>query len=300
MHLTLRQLQIFLAIAETGSTTAAGARLPLSQSATSAALAELEAGLGVPLFDRLGKRLLLNETGRALLDPARALLDDAAQIEHRFGGARDGQLLPARVRLGASTTIGNYLMPERMAQCLVRWPAMEVSLRIGNTREIVEAVLRLEVDAGVIEGPCHESELEVLPWRDDPLLVLAGATHPLANGRQLSIAELRSQRWLLREVGSGTRESVEQALLPHLGGFEHSLQLGSTEAIKQGAVAGLGITCLSRSAVQDQLALGKLVVLTSRLPALSRPLYRIRHRGRPWSDSVRHLLDGPHDGTRFS
>jgi len=291
MHLSLRQLQIFLAIAETGSTTAAGARLPLSQSATSAALAELEAALGAPLFDRLGKRLLLNDTGRALLDPARALLDDAAQIEHRFGGAQDGRPLPARVRLGASTTIGNYLMPQRMAQCLAQWPAMEVSLRIGNTRQIVEAVLRLEVDAGVIEGPCHESELEVLPWREDPLLLLAGADHPLARRRRIPVATLRGQRWLLREVGSGTRESVEQALLPHLGGFEQGVQLGSTEAIKQGAAAGLGLTCLSRSAVQDQLALGRLVALSTVLPPLSRPLYRIRHRGRPWSQSLRRLLE---------
>lgn len=291
MRLSLRQLEIFLAVAETGSTTAAGARLPLSQSATSAALAELESGFGAPLFDRLGKRLLLNETGRALLAPARALLDDAVQIEHRFGGARDGVPLPARVRLGASTTIGNYLMPARMAECLAHWPSMEVSLRIGNTRQVVQAVQRLEVDAGVIEGPCHERELEVLPWRDDPLLLLAGASHPLAGRRQIPARVLRAQRWLLREAGSGTGESVELALLPHLGGFDESLQLGSTEAIKQGAIAGLGITCLSRSTVHDQLALGRLVELSTTLPALSRPLYRIRHRGRPWSDSLKRLLE---------
>lgn len=286
---SLRQLQIFLAVANTGSTTAASLQLPLSQSATSAALAELEAGLGTALFDRLGKRLLLNDTGRALLGPARALLDDAAQIAHRFGSG--GAVRPARVRLGASTTIGNYLMPARMAQCLARWPAMDVSLRIGNTRDIVEAVLRLEVDAGLIEGPCHESTLEVLPWRQDPLLLLAGAEHPLARHRRIAAPVLRAQRWLLREVGSGTRESVELALLPHLGGFEATLDLGSTEAIKQAAIAGLGVTCLSRSAVGDALELGRLVALSTQLPPLGRPLYRIRHRGRPWSDSLRRLLE---------
>lgn len=291
---SLRQLQIFLAIADAGSTTGASARLPLSQSATSAALAELESALGTPLFDRLGKRLLLNDTGRALLAPARALLQDAAQIAHRFGGRNAPR--PAKVRLGASTTIGNYLMPARMAQCLARWPAMEVSLRIGNTRQIVEAVLRLEVDAGLIEGPCHESALEVRPWRQDPLLLLAGAGHPLARRRRLAAPVLRAQRWLLRETGSGTRESVELALLPHLGGFEATLDLGSTEAIKQAAIAGLGLTCLSRSAVQDQLDLGRLVVLSTRLPPLQRPLYRIRHHDRPWSESLRRLLDLPaHD-----
>lgn len=293
MALSLRQLRIFLAVADTGSTTAASAQLPLSQSATSAALAELEAGLGTPLFDRLGKRLHLNDTGRALVGPARALLEDAAQIAHRFGGG--GALRPARVRLGASTTIGNYLMPARMAECLARWPAMDISLRIGNTRDIVEAVLRLEVDAGLIEGPCHESALDVAPWRSDPLLLLAGAGHPLAGQRRIAISVLRKQRWLLREAGSGTRESVELALLPHLGGFGASLDLGSTEAIKQAAVAGMGVTCLPRSAVLDALELGRLVVLSSTLPPLERPLYRIRHRDRPWSDSLRRLLELPAD-----
>lgn len=292
MRITLRQLQIFTAIAEQGSTTAAAASMPLSQSATSAALGELESLLGASLFDRIGKRLLLNETGRALLSPARALLDAALEIEHSFGvGTGNAGPVPSRIRLGASTTIGNYLMPAKIARLLNDHPHACVEMRIGNTQEIVGAVQRMEVDAGVIEGPCHADELEALPWQADELVIVTAASHELASRPQpCQLEELRKQRWLLRESGSGTREAVDNALLPHLGGFEQTLVLGSTEAIKQAAAAGLGIACLPRSAVQDLLELGRLLLLRTPLPPLERQLYRIRHRNKRFSPALMQLL----------
>ena len=290
MHATLRQLRTFVAVADHGSTVAAAAAIPLSQSATSAALTELETLLGATLFDRIGRRLALNETGRALLDPARAALEAAREIERRFG--KDvGACPPAQIRLGASTTIGNYLMPERIAALLRIQPQAGVELRIGNTHAIVEAVARFEVDAGVIEGPCHLRELDVRPWREDPMVLVAAPEHPLALRRTSTPAMLSAQRWLLREPGSGTRESVEHALLPHLGGFGDALQLGSTEAIKQAAAAGLGVACLSRCAVQDLCALGRLVELDTALPPLQRWLYRVRHRGKRFSPALATLLE---------
>ncbi|CAK7071315.1 MAG: HTH-type transcriptional activator CmpR [Kerstersia gyiorum] len=294
MRITLRQLHIFTAIAEHGSTTAAASSIPLSQSATSAALGELEAMLGASLFDRVGKRLQLNETGRALLDPARSLLDMARTIETHFGmdGGNPGAPLPARIRLGASTTIGNYLMPARIARLLEAHALASVEMRIGNTQEIVGAVLRREVDAGVIEGPCHADELEALPWLSDELVFVVAAHHPLAQSQTpCPLAELRKQRWLLRESGSGTREAVDNVLLPHLGNFDLALQLGSTEAIKQAAAAGLGIACLSRSAVQDLVDLGRLALLRTTLPPLHRQLYRIRHRSKQFSPALALLLE---------
>lgn len=292
MRVTLRQLQIFLAIADHGSTTAAAVALPLSQSATSNALGELETLLGAPLFDRIGKRLQLNETGRALLDPARAALDAAEGIERDFGiglpGA--GRRPPARIRLGASTTIGNYLIPPRIAALQRDYPEAAVELRIGNTRSIVEAVLRREVDAGVIEGPAHEDTLEVEPWLEDPLVMVCAPTHPLV-AQRCDRERLRQTTWLLRETGSGTREAVEAAVLPHLGRFSQPMQLGSTEAIKQAAAVGLGVTCLSVSAVSDLMALGRLVELSTDLPPLRRTLFRVRHRDKRLSPALLALLD---------
>lgn len=291
MHLSLRQLQIFSAVAETGTTTAAGEAIGLSQSAVSAALGELESLLGLAVFDRVGRRLVLNGHGRALLPEARALLAAVDDIERRYGRAGEAAA-PVRWRVGASTTIGNYLVPSRIADLRERNDQARVDLVIGNTREVAAAVQRLEVDIGLIEGPCHEPGLDVAPWREDELVIVFGDCHPQAAALRAGadMARLRGACWLLREPGSGTREAAEQALLPHLHRFAHVLQLGGTEAIKQGAVAGLGLACLSRHAVADLIALGRLHVLATPLPPLRRQLWVLRHPGRPVAASLRRLL----------
>ncbi|MGV8960346.1 MAG: LysR substrate-binding domain-containing protein [Stenotrophomonas sp.] len=296
MRLSLRQLQIFVAIADGGTTAAAGERIALSQSAVSAALNELESLLGAPVFDRVGRRLVLNGSGRALLQPARSLLAGAADIERQFligADAQWGKGLPEALRIGASTTIGNYLLPDRIAALQREGLPLSVDLRIGNSGQMVAALQRLEVDIALIEGPCHAAGLQVVPWREDELVIVYGREHPrsaeLRAGADLP--QLRQARWLLREVGSGTREAADQALLPFLHGFSEIMQLGSTEAIKQGAAAGLGLACLSRHVVADLVALGKLEYLATPLPPLSRQLWVVRHPGRALSGNVLRLLE---------
>lgn len=293
MHLTLRQWQVFVSIADAGTTAAAGGQLALSQSATSAALNELENQLASPLFDRIGRRLVLNAQGRALLDPARALLVAATDLERVAGvGQANAGPLPLLLRLGASTTIGNYLLPARVAALMSHTPQAQVDLRIGNSADVVTAVQRLEVDLGLIEGPCHESGLQVLPWqRDDLVIVAAAGSVP----DRMDLAALAQARWLLREPGSGTREAVEQALLPHLHHFARSMQLGSTEAIKQAAAAGLGLACLSRHAVADLIALGSLTIVETQVPPMSRQLWVVRHPGKRVPPPLRVLLGLPAD-----
>lgn len=293
MHLTLRQWQVFVSIADAGTTAAAGAQLALSQSATSAALNELENQLASPLFDRVGRRLVLNAQGRALLDPARALLVAATDLERVAGvGQANAGPLPLLLRLGASTTIGNYLLPARVAALMRHTPQAQVDLRIGNSADVVAAVQRLDVDLGLIEGPCHESGLQVLPWqRDDLVIVAAAGSVP----DRMDLAALAQARWLLREPGSGTREAVEQALLPHLHHFARSMQLGSTEAIKQAAAAGLGLACLSRHAVADLIALDSLTIVQTPVPPMSRQLWAVRHPGKRVPPPLRALLGLPAD-----
>ncbi|WP_431312751.1 LysR family transcriptional regulator [Roseateles agri] len=289
MRLTLRQLQIFAAVAETGSTTAAGLQVALSQSATSGALNELEALLGARLFDRVGKRLVLNDTGRALLPQARALLDGAQGIEDQFGA---GQGIAMQLRIGASTTIGNYLLPALVASYMNGAPGTTIDLTIGNTSEVASAVARLEVDMGFIEGPCHEPEVIAQPWLEDEMVIVCAPSHPLVQGSpgaRVGLKALRQQRWLLREPGSGTREAVEHALLPHLHQWVQPMQLGSTEAIKQAAAQGLGLTCLSRCAVEDLLTLQRLTVVGTTLPRLSRRFYLIHHRQKQFSASLQRF-----------
>ncbi|MBV6807804.1 LysR family transcriptional regulator [Xanthomonas euvesicatoria] len=296
MRLTLRQLLIFTAVADTGSTTAAAERVALSQSATSGALNELESLLGAQLFDRIGKRLMLNDNGRALLPQARALLDGMQQIEGQFGlgsAAAAAAPLLTRLRVGASTTIGNYVLPSLIASYRSAWPGAAVDVIIGNTREVAAAVSRLEVDIGLIEGPCHEADLQVVPWRQDELVIVAAPTHAVAQAAmraRVPLKALRQAHWLLREPGSGTREAVEQVLLPHLHHLHSDLQPGSTEAIKQAAAEGLGLACLSLCAVQELVTLGRLVILQTTLPRLTRRFYRIQHRQKRLSGNLQRFV----------
>lgn len=287
MKLTLRQLAIFRAIAQHGSTTKASAVVALSQSATSAALQELEQALGAQLFDRAGKRLVLNANGQGLLPQAIQLLEAAAQIEDSFQHAAVG----GRLRVGCSTTIGNYLMPRLLTALSQRAPKVQVDVIMGNSSEIARHAARLTIDLGLIEGPCHLPELSAGHWCEDELWIVASAEDPLARRTKVSLCELASAPWLLREPGSGTAEQVSELLLPHLKHWPHAREVGSSEAIKQMVAAGLGISCLSRWVVADLVAQGRLVVLQHELPTLTRPFYLVHHRDKFVSRAMQAFLE---------
>lgn len=297
LRLTLRQLQIFVAVAQAGNTAAAGERIALSQSATSSALNELERLLSLRLFDRAGKRLLLNDNGRALLPQAMALLDGAAGIERM---ARDGQAQAQSLRIGASTTVGNYVLPALLARFVASQsqdPAApwQSRVQIGNTAAICDAVAAFELDVGLIEGPCHQPALEVQPWLRDEMLVVAAPAlvavpGEAPTGERLPLRWLRQQCWLLREPGSGTREATDQALLPQLRSYRRSIELGSSEAIKHAAAAGLGLACLSYWVVEDALASGRLVRVDSTLPRLLRQCHLVLHRDKQPTAALRAFL----------
>ena len=296
MRLTLRQLQIFAAVAECGSTRSASASVAMSQSAASTAINELERALDSRLFDRIGKRLVLNESGRALLPQAHTMLDAANDIETQFGigtTRRAGSAVAIRLRVGASTTVGNYVLPPIIAAYRAEAPRSLIDVRIGNTSQVAQAVAQMQVDFGLIEGPCHEPDLVAHPWLTDELVIVCAPDYPLARDRsrgRIPISALRTERWLLREPGSGTREAVEQVLLPHLHHLHSELQFGGTEAIKQATAAGLGITCLSARAVRDLVALGRLIVLDTALKRLERRFYMIHHRQKQFSQGLHAFL----------
>jgi DNA-binding transcriptional LysR family regulator len=275
LRLNLRQLEVFVATARAGTTRAAAERVARSQSAASAALAELEAAVGAPLFDRIGRRLVLNENGRALLPRAAAMIDDATELQHLFSGAH---AVPLRV--AASFTIGEYLLPERVAQWKAAHPASHLRMRVSNTDDVIDAVARHEADIGFVEGARTHPDLSMRPWLSDELVVFAAPTHPLA-GRRLGIEQLRSASWVVREPGSGTREATDRWLLEHLGSVDIAYELGSTEAIKRLVGFGAGIGCVSRYAVAQAFDEGWLVPLRTRLPKAMRRLATVVHRARP-------------------
>jgi DNA-binding transcriptional LysR family regulator len=290
VHLTLRQLAIFSAIAQSGSTTAAALQVSLSQSATSAALNELERALGSPLFDRVGKRLQLNDNGRALLPTALAVLDGARQIESSFGSPEQPL---TDLRLFASSTIGNYILPALLAGFRRLLPSLRLDLRIGNTSEVIAAVGDFHTDLGLIEGPSHDPDITVLPWMNDELVITAAPHHPMTQASEqapLTTEQLTAADWLQREPGSGTRDAVEHALLPHLLHLRSTLTLGSSEAIKNSAAEGLGLCCLSQCVVQDLVQAKRLCILPTRLPRLTRRFTLIHHDRKVLSAPLRRFI----------
>jgi DNA-binding transcriptional LysR family regulator len=229
---------------------------------------------------------VLNENGRVLLPLAASLLDQAAELEHLFTGAHEAPL-----RVAASLTIGEYLLPEVLARWKAAHPASPVQLMIANTSDVIAAVAAFDVDVGFVEGTQTHPSLVVHPWLTDELVIVAAPDHPLA-GRSAGARQLREATWALREPGSGTREAADRWLLEHVGALQVAFELGSAEAIKRVVAAGAALSCLSREAVARELAQGTLVEVPTRLPRATRRLamvlHRDKHLGRGTEAFIRH------------
>ena len=287
LHFSLRHLEVFVATARQGSTRAAADQVARSQSAASAALSDFEAVLEVALFDRVGRRLVLNENGRALLPKAASLLDAAGELQQLFTGAHASPL-----RIAASLTIGEVLLPPLVARWKSAHSSSPVKLLIGNTSEVIEAVVRFDADLGFIEGPQTHPDLIVRRWLSDQMTIVAAPDHPLAGRRLVGVRQLREQSWALRENGSGTREAADRWLLEHLGEIDVAFELGSPEAIRRVVGTGAALGCLSRHTVRQALAEGSLVELKTRLPPAVRRLaivlHKDKHLGRGTEDFLRY------------
>lgn len=292
MKHTLRQLEVFVAVARLGSVTAAADAVALSQSAASMALSEFERQFDCRLFERVGKSLRINTLGEQLLPKAVELLDRAAEIEALLEG-RSGL---GTLRIGATLTIGNYLATLIVADFLQRHPEARVQLTVHNTATIVEQVAQYELDLGLIEGACRHPHLVTQPWVEDELVIFAAPDHPLVKpGKRskVSLAALLKERWILREQGSGTREVFEQALRQHRiepGRLSVRLELEHTEAIKRAVESGLGISCISRLALKEAFRRGSLAPIEVAELNLGRRFQFLWHRDKYHTAVLREFL----------
>lgn len=287
MHYTLRQLQVFLAVAHYENVTRAANSLSMSQSACSGALKDLEKQYDVQLFDRVGKRLQANELGRLLRPKAEALLERAQAFERDLMKHKEvGQL-----KIGATLTIGNYLAVGLITQYMQDTPGARVSLDVANTSVITQELLNFDIDLGLIEGEFHHPDLEVIPWQGDELVCFCAPEHPLAGTEALTDQQILSARWILREQGSGTRQTFDRAMHGLLPKLDIQLELQHTEAIKRAVSANLGISCLSRISLQDAFKRGTLVPLNTPGRDLSRMFYLVLHKEKYRSAGIVRWLE---------
>lgn len=287
MRLTLRQLQVFVEIAKLHSVSRAAESLSMSQSAASTALAELERSYDCQLFDRAGKKLIINALGLQLLPQARSLLEQAQALE----GILRGQEGFGALAVGATLTIGNYLATLLLGHFIRRHPECQAKLHVHNTEHIIQRIRSFELDIGLIEGGCQDPDTEVTPWINDELVVFCAPHHPLAHKGQACVNELAKEAWILREQGSGTRRAFEQALQEHsTQGLYILMELEHTEAIKRTVESGLGIGCISRLALRDAFRRGSLVPIATPELNLERPFSFIWHKHKYQSKAMQEFL----------
>jgi len=287
LRTTLRQIEVFVATAQRGNVTQAGAALGMTQSAASMALADFENQLGARLFDRVGKRLVLNGDGRMLYPRAVEMVERAHELELLFGTA--GRAVD--LRLGASSTVGNYLLPQLIGQFRTLRAGSRFALEVGNTRQVMQRVLHFEVDVGFVEGPCMDSDIEPVFWRSDELAICVRPDDPLARPGGATIGALRAAEWILREPGSGTREVVEQLLTSQLGDIKLAMELGGTEAIKRAVESGIGISCLPKVALVGAIERGNLMMLDTPFLKLTRALHILLHKQKHRTEGLESFLE---------
>lgn len=260
MNISLKRLRIFEATARLGKLTSAADELALSQSAASQALKELEDNLGYPLFNRVGRDLIITENGLKALPKVRQIANLVESLQKDNLNTVSGVL-----RIVASETIASYLLPRLLAKFIEQYPSVKPEIHIGNTQLVVDYLAKGKANIGLIEGPAVHQYLKIEPWRTDTLQIFCHPKHPLAVKKAITVKQMKDQQWLLREQGSGTRAIFDTAIEQIGAQINLSMELTRQSAIKESVKAGLGLGCLSQMAIIEELESGDLVELTSPL-----------------------------------
>ncbi len=287
--LTLRQLRTFKTVADLSNFSAAAQRLKLSQPSVSYQVKELEEALGLPLLDRLGKRVQLTEAGTVLYGYVRQMLgvlDEATVAIEEMRGIQRGSL-----RVGASTTVGIYILPAALGAFKKLHPGLVISLEIGTRARVQEQVLRNELDLAVVGPALKDPELAIIPFMSDELVVVAPAGHPLAGRNGTTLKDLADQPFVMREAASGSRWSLEKAARRAGAKLTVAMELGSNGAIKHAVESGLGLAVLSRYACALEVASGRLVELDVRGFPIRRDWHIVHLRRRRLPASVTSFIE---------
>jgi DNA-binding transcriptional LysR family regulator len=286
--ITVTQLTAFLAVVRGGSVTAAADELIVTQPSVSSAISSLARELDCELFERAGRGIRLTEAGTAFAPYA---ADVIGLLESGRGAAREAASASGRrLRIAAVTTAAESFVPQMMRDFSQAHPDVELTLDVGNRAHVIEAVLRHAADVAIAGRPPRDERLIAEPLSENRIACITAPDDPATIGRPRAATELADRPWLLREPGSGTRALNEQ-FLAEQGLAPRTLELGSNGAIKQAARAGLGISLLSRAAVEAELASGRLGEIRLRDAPLTRPWYVLRSAVGPSRTVISQLLD---------
>lgn len=284
---TLRQLDILEAVARCGNFSRASVELHLTQPAVSMQIKQLESTLGLPLFEQIGKQIHLTEAGQEALRASRAIGRELINLEHTLAGMQGlkGGTLTVSVASTAS-----YFTARLMALFREKHPDVRVSLNVVNRETLLQHLAENSIDLALMGQPPEGHDLDAQPFMDNPLVVIAAPTHPLADRRRIPLKRLAEEPFVGREQGSGTRGAAEKFFAEHGLSLVAAMEMNKNEAIKQAVEAGLGVGVVSLHTVQAELSARRLCVLDVQGFPLRRQWYLVQRQGKRLSPAAQAFV----------
>ncbi|WP_077367120.1 LysR family transcriptional regulator [Anaerosalibacter sp. Marseille-P3206] len=285
--MNIRHLRIFITVVDTGSMTKAAEELFIAQPSVSQTIKEIEEYYNIKLFERLSKKLYITEKGKEFLSYARHIVTLFDEMEKSIRQTDKNSLL----RIGASITVGTYVLGKLTRQFLDDYPNIDIESVIDNTTIIEEMVLKNELDFGIVEGPIHSKDIVSKAFMDDELILICGDKHPFREKPYITLKELSKANFILRESGSGTRELFENIMLSK--GLDLTIKCvsNSSEAIKNAVISNLGVSVISKMAVDSELKSKKLFHIKIDNIELKRKFNIIYHKNKYISKEIEEFWD---------
>ncbi len=285
LQIDFRHLETFCRVADLKSFSKAADDLFLTQPTISGHILSLEKALSLRLFDRTGREVRLTKAGEVFLEYASKILSFRKDLLNALSEFSQG--IRGELSLGASTIPGEYLLPRLLSDFKKEHPHFIISLKIGDTKEIIQYVFQDKVEFGIIGAKLNHPSLHFEKYEEDEIIVVAPPDHPLTRKKRVNVEELSKVPWIIREEGSGTQMSVEKALRRKGRGlkqFQVVMEMGSTSSVKEGVKAKLGLAFLSKRAVEEEMSQGFLSrINVEGIELISRQIYIVTHRGRTLS-----------------
>ena len=287
--MNFRKLKIFYETAVELNMTKVAKKLYISQPSISQAIHEIEDEFGVKLFDRIGKKLFLTEEGEVYLSYARRILNLYEEGLKTINDMSKNQ--KGKIKIGASTTIGIYILPDIIKGFLQKYEGIEISLSVNNSEEIEKMILENEIDFAYIEGRSSYDEIIKDEIWEDELIFISSSQHKWNKKEDLEKGDIIHEKFIMREVGSGTREIVEGFLENNNIDYSIFMELGNTEAIKKSVEANLGVSCLSKRSVIEKIESGNLSGFRIRDKKIIRMLSLIYHKDKFLSNNIKSFIE---------
>lgn len=288
IHPTLRQLQVFEAVARHRSFSRAAEELHLSQPGVSMQVKQLDELAGLPLLEQIGKKIFLTEAGEVVYRCCQKVAEQIAELDEALAGMKG--LDKGELRISAVSTT-KYFAPRLLAAFSQLHPNLKVRLDVGNREKLLSALALNDVDLVIMGKPPADLELEAHAFMDNPLVIIAPTKHPLVKKKRIPAAKLEGETFIMREPGSGTRAATERFFAEHHATLTPGMEMNSNIAIQQAVEAGLGLGLVSRHTLGMELKLGRLAILDVENTPILRHWYIVHRPGKRFSTAALRFIE---------